>query len=165
MKKVSFIAIMLLAVALVAGAGCTKKASENAAENILEESTGGDADVDIDDNTVRINVNGSSMEAGDNVSLPADFPSDIYVADGDLKSSSKTAENSFSVTIETTKSVSEMQTEYETELANDGWNVNTSLAFEGMVTLGGEKNDRMVTVSISVTEGKTWVIIATAQTE
>jgi hypothetical protein len=165
MKKISLIAIMLLVVAVVAGAGCAKKASESLTENIIEGSTGNDVDVDLDDETVRINVNGGSMQVGENVSLPDDFPSDIHVADGDLKSALKTAENAFSVTIETGKSVSDVKSEYETKLADGGWDVNTTLAFEGMVTMGGEKDNRMVTVSISESDGKTMIIVTTAQNE
>ncbi|MBU0612519.1 hypothetical protein KKB10_00730 [Patescibacteria group bacterium] len=161
MKKISLIAIMLLTVAIVSGAGCTKNATENA----VESATGGSADVDIDNNTMKVETDEGTLEVGENVSLPSDFPSDVHVADGDILLASKTSDDAFSVTVETSKSVSEMQTEYETEFANDGWDVNTTLAFGGMVTLGGEKDNRMVTVSISESEGKTLVIITTAQTE
>ncbi|MFA6391537.1 MAG: hypothetical protein WCW66_02115 [Patescibacteria group bacterium] len=165
MKKISLIAIMLLAVAVVAGAGCAKKVSENTAENAIEKSVGGDADVDIDDDSARINVNGSSMAWGENVSLPDNFPSDVYVTEGDLKSAMETADEAFSVTVESTKSLTAVRSEYETELANDGWDVNSTYAIEGSVTLGGEKDDRMIILSISESEGKTMVIITTTKNQ
>jgi len=165
MKKISLIIIMLFAVAVIAGAGCTKKAAENKAENAIEDATGGSADVDVDNNTIKVETDEGTMEIGENVSLPSDFPSDVYVADGDILAASKTADNAYSATVETSKSVSEMQTKYETEFADEGWDVNTTLAFAGMVTLGGEKGNRMVTVSISESEGKTLVIVTTAKTE
>lgn len=165
MKKVTLLIVLLFAVAVVAGAGCTKKATENAAENAIEDASGGTADVDIDDNTMKVETDEGTMEVGENVTLPSDFPSDVHVADGDLKAAIETAEDAFSASVETTKSVSAMQTEYETELANDGWDVNTTLAFGESVTLGGEKGNRMVTVSITESEGKTLVIVTTAKSE
>ena len=168
MKKISLLFILLLAVAVVAGAGCGDTASENAAESAIESASGGTADVDIDDDTIKIETDDVVMEVGENVSLPSDFPSDVYVADGDLKAAIKTADNAFSVTVEVSGSVSEMQTEYETELANEGWDINATLAFGEMVTLGGEKDNRMITVGISVSEeneGMTMVIITTASNE
>lgn len=165
------ISLIILALVLVSGiilSGCTKKASEKAAETVtekaIEKSTNGQADVDISTNTVTINTNGSSFQAGENVSLPSGFPSDIYVIDGTLKSATTTNENNgYSLSIETSKSLSNARDQYEQKLKDEGWTVTATMNFQGSASIVAEKDNRSVSVMVSESDGKTTVVVITSE--
>lgn len=165
-KTFYVIPIALVMVFGMAGLGCGKKASENAAEKALEKATNGQADVDLNNNTVRINTNTGSWEAGDNVSLPTNFPSDIYVVDGKINTAiTSTETNGYTVSIESTQSVADLQALYDRELRADGWEITFTMASGGSATLGGTKGQRTVSVGINPgDEGKTNVVITTFET-
>lgn len=60
------------------------KAAEKSIEDTIEDETGGDADVDIDDDKVKIETSDGTVEAGSG-ELPDGFPEDdIPVVDGDV---------------------------------------------------------------------------------
>lgn len=161
MKKTLIIAACLLLVVVLSGC---KKAAEVAAEKGIESATGGQADVDIDDNSVTINTNAGSFAAGGNVSLPDDFPADVHVADGTITAATTNTETSgYSVSIQTNESVTSLKDEYESELKKDGWDVTMSLTIQDGATLGAEKDNRTTSVSISKgSDGQTTVILVTA---
>ena len=73
----------------------------------------------------------------------------------------------YSVSVETDKSVTEAKEEYDEELANDGWSETLSMNLGGMVSIGAEKDNRTLTISIAEDEdtGKTLVIIGTSKNE
>jgi len=162
MKKLFTIGFLLVATTLlVTGFGsCGKKAAEKTIESSIEKSTGGQVDVDVDKDSVKIETNEGTFESGENVSLPSGFPSDVYVVDGTVTSATSSAEDAYTVTIETSKSVNAVKELYESKLASDGWDISMTMTFEDSATLGGEKDDRTVTVSIGEdSDGKTFVIL------
>lgn len=165
-KSLIFALCLFVGVALVL-TGCGKSAAEKAAEKTIEKATNGSADVDLDSDTITVNTNAGSWTAGEEVSLPAGFPSDIHVIDGTVKVATTIKENeAYSVSVESTKSVSEAKAEYEEALAADGWTINVNMTIGEMVSLGAEKGDRTVNVAIGKTdEGKIQVTIATSTQE
>lgn len=166
MKKYLVLALCLvLAVAMFAVVGCGKKTAENLAEKALEKATNSQVDVDTDNNTVKVNINGSTSEFGDKVSLPSGFPSDIYIIDGTIKTATKVSQNEyFTVSIETTKSVTAADAEYQQKLKNDGWEITATYNISGNSTIAAQKSDRTLSVSINESEGKTLVILGTSKT-
>ena len=69
MKKISLIAIMLLAVALVSGAGCAKKVTENTVENAIEKflkarESAGKSVTNVNSMTATIKPSGQDLETG-----------------------------------------------------------------------------------------------------
>ena len=153
--------IAIVAMALVVS-GC-KSTAEKAAEKSIEKATNGAADVDLDNNSVTINTNGGSYQAGENVTLPSGFPSDVYIIDGTLKAAmTQETGNSFIVSIETSKSVTQAKTSYEKEIADDGWTITTNMTYSGTVTLMAEKSNRTLGVGVSEVDGKTMVNISTS---
>ncbi|PIY96333.1 MAG: hypothetical protein COY66_04270 [Candidatus Kerfeldbacteria bacterium CG_4_10_14_0_8_um_filter_42_10] len=170
-KKVTSIAMFLALFLLISGfGGCGKKAAEKTAEEAteraLESSTGGQADVDISDNTVTVNTNAGSYQVGGNVDLPSDFPDDVYVVDGTITAAITSVENKgYTVSIETTQSVNDLKTLYEQKLADEGWTVNLTMTYEGGASVGGEKGNRIVSIGINPSEeGKTTVVVTTSET-
>jgi len=166
MSKRTLVIALLIFVTLPA-AGCAKKAAEKTAENAIEKSTNGTADVDIKDNSVTVNTNGGSWQAGEQVSLPSGFPSDIYVVDGTIKTAVTTvAGQAYMIALQSTKTVSEIKTLYESKLAAEGWTISANMTIQTSVSLVAEKGNRTVTLSISPSDdGTTVVSITTAQKE
>jgi hypothetical protein len=159
--------IAILAIAFIVS-GCTsssEKVAEKVTEKAIEKATNGAADVDLDNNSVTINANGGSYQAGDDVKLPDSFPSDIYVISGTIKAAmTQQTNDSFIVSIETSKSVTEAKTAYEQEIADNGWTITTNMLYSGAVTLMAEKSNRTLGIGISELDGKTTVSINTSTT-
>ncbi len=163
MKKTIILSFSLVLVGALVLTGCGEKVAEEAAENALENSLGGSVDVDIDNDTVTVNTSAGSWEAGEGASLPSGFPTDVHVIDGTITLGMTITENeAYSVSVETSKTVAQAKTEYETELAKDGWTINLTLDTGDISTIGAEKGNRTVAVSIMSEDGKTTVSIATA---
>lgn len=127
--------------------GCGKTVSEKAAEKSLENSFGQDADVDIDDDTVTVETDAGTWQAGEDVSLPNNWPDDIYVADGQITSATAN-DNGFGLTIMSDQSVSNIKTKYQQELADAGWNINMTMDMGEGAILGADKEDRTLSISI-----------------
>ncbi|MFH1207430.1 MAG: hypothetical protein V1668_02380 [Patescibacteria group bacterium] len=153
--------IAIVAMALVVS-GC-KTTAEKAAEKTIEKATNGAADVDLGTNSVTINTNGGSYQAGDDVKLPDGFPSDVYIIDGTIKAAmTQQTNDSFIVSIEISKSIADAKTAYEKEIVDDGWTITTNMTYGGAVTLMAEKSNRILGVGISDLNGKTTVSITTS---
>ncbi|MDD5566970.1 MAG: hypothetical protein PHH01_02135 [Patescibacteria group bacterium] len=167
-KKIWFIAPMLVVAIALVLTGCGKSSAEKAAEKALETATNGQADVDVSENTVKINTNNSSYEAGENVSLPDGFPDDIYLVDGNITAAfTYTKDKDYSISIETSKTVSEVKALYDTELKADGWAITSSMVYEGSAAIWAEKENRMVSVGINKgsEDGKNTVVISASKTD
>ncbi len=148
------------------GLSCGKKTAERAAENAVERASNGNVNVDINKNSVTVNINGGSTvgTVGESVSVPADFPADVYIIDGTVKTAVKNAETKgFSLSINTSLTPTETQTRYEDQLKAQGWNIILSVKSGDGATLSAEKNGRNVSVIISTIEGVTNVILGTTE--
>lgn len=120
----------------------------------------GDIEVSGDGDTVQVNTNAGSLQAGEDVSLPDDFPTDVYVIDGDLKASLQLAEgNGYSVSIESTQTVASVKVEYTTNLESDGWTIESSLDLGIGSSILAKKGERTVSVSIASVDDKTQVTL------
>lgn len=160
MKKLFVLMAILIVAVMLSGCG------EKAAEKAIETSTGGSVDVDFDDNSMKINTNAGSLEVGEKVSLPAGFPSDVHVVDGTIVTAMTITEGeTYTVSIQTSKTVNSVKKEYESELASDGWDVTMSLAVEDGFTMSAEKGDRMVIISIGSEDEGALVVLSTSKTD
>jgi len=164
-KKFKFLSLLLILpiFALVLG-GCGKSVSqtlgEKAAEKMIENQLGGNADIDVDGGNVKINTKESNMEAGDNVKLPADFPSDVYVIDGKIVAAmSNQVNKSFTISIEINKSLDEAFAIYQDEFKKQDWKITGTMNFGESASVTAEKNNRMVSVFISKSDDKTTVVL------
>ena len=145
---------------MVLGASCGKKAAENAVEKTVENATNGQADVDLGTNTVSINVNGTSVKTGTALALPTNFPTDVYVIDGTIKSSLATPGVGYTVALETTKSVAQAKALYDQKLPTDGWTITTSAVInEHSSAVMATKSGRSVQITIGDADGPNVVAI------
>jgi len=148
MKKVGII-LGILALVLVLS-GCGKSVSEKAVEKAIEAQSGGKANVDINSGNVKVETEEGMMESGTDVKLPSDFPSDVFVIDGEIKAAiSDQASGGFTISIETEKTVEEVNALYKEKLESEGWKITATMNFSGMTSTTGEKDDRTVSVAIS----------------
>lgn len=163
-KYLSLFAILVLALALT---GCGKKTvQEKMAEKILEQSADGQADVDIADKKVKVETQEGTMEAGQGVSLPSDFPSDVYVIDGQLNAAYQDVQHhGFTISLKTSKSTSEVQSVYEQKLKDQAWKITGIMSLGTGASLSAEKDNRVVSVIISSdgNDGQTGVILGVSE--
>ena len=119
--------------------------------------------MDIDNDQVTVNTNAGSFQAGESVSLPSDFPDDVYVIDGTIKTALALTENQgYSVSIESNVSVSEAKSTYESELADAGWTIASTYSTANGAVLSAQKANRLATVSLSEADNQTTVVISTS---
>lgn len=146
--------------AVVVLSGC-KNAAEKAAETAIESTTGIEADVD--NNSVTINTNAGSLTVGEAAAIPDEFPSDVYIIDGDVMSALTIDEDeTYQVQIDTPESLSDAADLYDEQLQADGWDITSTLEMTDSANIMAEKGDRFVSVSIGTSDGVTVVIITTS---
>ena len=157
-KKILWL-VPVLALTVI-GASCGKKVAEKATENAIKKATNGQADVDIGTNSVSINVNGSSMNTGDSVALPNNFPTDVYVVDGTIKTAISTPGVGYNLAIQSTKTVAQVKALYEQKLPTDGWTVTTTAVIDvHSAVVAASKNGRTISIAASDTDGPTVVTV------
>lgn len=160
MNKKYLLLVTLPLALIVLGASCGKKISEKTIENAIEKSSNGQADVDIGTNSVSINVNGTSMKTGDSVALPTNFPTDVYVIDGTIKTAVSTPGVGYNVALTTTKSVADAKALYDQKLPAAGWTITTTAVIDvHTAVVAASKSGRTVSVSISDTDGPTVAVV------
>lgn len=154
MKKQTIAMVWFVPITLFAfvGASCgTKK---------VYTTNAGSVQVDTSTNSVKVNVNGASLETGDKVPLPADFPTDVYVIDGTIKSAMATPGVGYNVALSTTKSVAEAKSLYDQKLVTDGWTITTTgTVDQHSAVVMATKGSRSVSVAISDADGPNVVVI------
>lgn len=161
-KKILKLALLSLAVLVLAGCGKSvlQKSNETAAEKIIEAQSGGKANVDINGNSVTVETEQGKMQSGENVKLPSDFPTDVYVIDGTIKVAiTDQASGGQTISIETGKSLEEASAAYQEKLKSNGWKITGTMNFGEAATIIAEKDERTVSVSIGASDGKTTVTV------
>jgi len=114
-------------------------------------------------NTVTVNTNAGSFQAGQKVSLPSDFPSDVYLTEGTLQSALKIdQDNSFTVNLQSDKTVAEVKAEYEEQLPADGWTITSTTELPVGTSVVADKGNRNTSVIISDSSGTTTVSVTTS---
>lgn len=138
--------------------------SEKYIEQAIERETGGTVDVDYNNSNVTVETEEGSFSSGNDVKLPEDFPSDVYVFGGKLLSVIKTNEDAVMISIETDKTPAEVKAAYEEKLKSDGWELTGTMDFGDSVSLIGKKGTRTISVVISTDgSGKTNIVLSVAQ--
>ncbi len=155
MKKSHVLGLASLAVFAVLAAGCGKKIVINTPNGNVNGT------IDVNTNSANLNINGTTLKTGDVVSLPSDFPTDVYVIDGTIKTSISTPGVGYTVALTTTKTVNEAKALYDQKLKDNGWTLATSGVIDthSAAVIAQKGATRSVTVAISDTDGPTVVTI------
>lgn len=144
---------------MLVGFGCSKKkvSVKTAVGNV-------NGTVDIGTNSATINVNGTTMNTGESVSLPSDFPTDMYVIDGTIKTAITTPNVGYTVSLTTSKTMAEAQALYEQKMKDNGWTIATSgIVNSTSSAIIATKDKRTATIAISEVEKPTVVTLAVMQ--
>jgi len=160
MNKKLFVLSIVLAIGVLGLSGCGKSISDRMTESLIEKSTGGQADVNTNDGNIKVSVEGMNIETGDNVSLPKDFPTDVYLPENKLLSA-MTSEKSYTVSLEVKETQAEIFETYKQKIADSGWKIVTSGDFGGMQTVNAEKDNRILSIIVSPgQQGRTAVVLS-----
>jgi len=143
-------------------AACAEKASEATAEAAIEASSGGEANVDIDGDTTKVTVQtedgAATMSAGENVALPADFPSDMVLADERKVLSVFTAEGAIAMSYTTKATLADLVTRQDAAMKAQGWTQTMSMntdAKSSMLAFNKDGRDAMLAYAADETGGVT----------
>ncbi len=160
MKKLFILAV---AVVLVTTGCGMKTAVEKNIEKQLEESTGQAVNLDIEGGKTTLEVGeGMTIEAGEGVSLPDNFPNDVYVIEGKIISAMENiVQGGQSVVIVTEKSIIEARALYEEKLKEADWSITFSSMTGDMAMMSAQKGDRIVSLSISKDEDNQTNVVLT----
>ena len=153
-------AVLLLALVVT---GCGQKSS---VEKQVEKSLGQNAEVNLKDGEVKVKTDEGSLEVGENVGLPAGFPTDVYVIDGEIKSAMKNVKGAgYQVAILSNRSVKDGKALYEEKLKAEGWTISTSFDMGTAAVVGATKGKRTVQVTLGTEEGKEGMAVIIDVTE
>lgn len=159
--------IMVAAMMLMFGCGekTEKKAVEKMAEKAIESNMGGNAEVDIDDNSLRIQTKEGemTMTSGDSVKLPANFPKDIFLYKGaDINTAMELPEG-FNLMFQTKDDTSKVSETYLAEMEAKGWSKEMSMDMGSRKMLVFTKDERIVNVSIASQDEMTQITLTVAK--
>ena len=152
------IAALALALVLSACGRSEDKAAETLAEKAIEANSGQDVDVDIDSDadgqTVTIQTEEGTIKqsSGDNVTLPADFPTDITLPASYKVMSVMTMGPVTSVVMDVPESPADLFASFKSGQAGQGWKETLSMQGGDGSMLGFEKDDRSLLVNLGRSE-------------
>jgi len=168
--------VAAIAVVMIFTAGCSnpwrraasEKAQEETAERMLEKASGGEADVEIDNESTTITTE-EGTSAINTDSLPDGFPSDVPIyPDAKIGYShlgAGEASESASVSLTTGDGVNKVSDWYKSQITGAGWNIEQT----NSITTGGSdtveyytatKGERELSVTVTPEEGETLITIA-----
>src|SRR3989339_1335593 len=150
-NSIKFFGLISVAILTLALSGCGQSTSEiigeKTIEKMIEEQSGGQAQVDLDKGSMKIESADGTFEAGENTTLPTDFPEDIYVIEGKIISAiTNPAIENFSVSIETDKNLDEVSAIYQEKLKDENWKITGTMNFGEAVSIVASKDGRSASV-------------------
>jgi hypothetical protein len=168
-----YIALACASVVLL-GSGCVlnpatfvvnklEEATKDVAENRINAELNGEGSIDLDNNSVTFtDENNGSVQFGENVSIPDNFPKEIPILDGaKVVGVAVTVDEGSWVSLTTDKTVDEVARWYDEQLLSAGWTVEGSYTARGMATKMYENGSMKLSVIISAGEdgGPTGVMV------
>ena len=161
--------IMFISVMVMFGCGekAGEKAAEEMAEKALESSFDGEAEVDIEKESIRIETEEGemTMTMGDSVKLPADFPKDVFMYNGAELSMAMEHPQGFNLSLQTKDDMSKVLEVYLAEMTEKGWTKEMSMDMGGQKMMAFKKEERAVSVMISSDEEMTQITLTVAAEE
>jgi hypothetical protein len=169
MKKITFL-ILCPSIALVISAcqspaaKVSEKVSEKMAEKAIENASGGKADVDLSQGKMDVKTAEGSMQIGADIKLPADFPADVYVAEGKITAAIKAnGNNGYTVSIESDQSLVDLKSAYEQKLPEQGWKITGTMDFGASASVMAEKDERSLSVILGRSDNKSSIVLTVAE--
>ncbi len=164
MKKLFILALCSLA-AFAGLTGCGEKSEEKMAAEMIEKSSGGKAEVDIEKGNMVIKTKEGEMviNADASAKLPDDFPKDVFVIKGaDVKMTMDMPQGK-TVSFLTKEDMASVFEKYKKEMASNGWNQQMAMNLGDGASLVCEKGDRMANITIAKDEEGTMINVVIAK--
>jgi hypothetical protein len=149
--------------------GCGEKVEEKAAEKIIEKviesNMDGNAEVDIKENSFRIQTEEGEMKmtSGDSVKLPADFPEDVFLYKGAKLNAAMELPEGFNLMFQTKDDPSKVSETYLEEMEKKKWAKEMSMDMGEQKMMMFKKGERMVNLSIAPHEEMTQITLSVAK--
>lgn len=162
MKK--HILFILLALGIVF-TGCSNKVAEKAAEKkvekIIEDQTGGKADVNISEKSMEIKTEDGELniKAGTSAKLPEHFPSDVFIyKNAEIKMSMEMPQGN-TVSFQTKESKDQVIDNYKKKMKAKGWSQAMAMDMGEAASLTFKKGKRITQVTIAKEDESTIITL------
>lgn len=139
---------IIVIISLLILSGCGNKNNEQAMGYDIAKKT--KAKVDISGNNIKLESGSAKFQGGEKTTLPADFPNDVYVIDGELQGVYQdTSVNGFVLTVKTDKTIEEIKKIYQEKLATNNWKILSDFSQTDILNISAQKDDRNLTIAAS----------------
>jgi hypothetical protein len=155
------VAVLCCAVAL---SGCAKKAGEKKIEKAIEKQTGGKADVDLSEQSLKVKTDNGEMRmtAGKSAKVPDKFPKDVLVYKKASIEAAVEVPQGFNLVMSTGDDKTKVIETYKKEMAAGGWTQKGSMDMGAQMMLMFEKDKRAAHIMVMTEEGKTRITVTAA---
>lgn len=145
--------------------GCGKKPEEKIAEKIVENGIGKKANVDINDESVKIETEDGSMslKAGKSAEVPKGFPSDVYIFKPANVEMAMEVGQGYSIALKTGKDIESVTSTYKKEMVKKGWERKAAMDMGENTMMMYEKEKRVTNIVVSQEDGETKIVLTVAK--
>jgi hypothetical protein len=145
--------------------GCGRETQEAAIEKKIEEASGGDAEVDISDEGMKITGKTEegeySMTAGEEAEIPDNFPDDVFIYKPSKAVMAMKAPEGHSITLSTDHDIKKVTEAYKKEMEGRGWVEEATATMGERSMLVYKKGDKVTNVTISPSDKGVQISIMT----
>ncbi len=169
MKNAPFLFLSVLVSAALVLSGCgkaEKTVTEKLIEKSLKNSGAEDAKVDVSKGKMTVKTAEGEMElsSGESVTLPADFPKDVFVLKGGKIQMAMKTPQGVMVQMKADQAVAKIAESYGAEMKALGWAQETSVDMGEMSSRSYKKEKRQVAVIVTK-DGDSSGVMLTLTTE
>jgi len=152
----------LVAFLLVCGlAGCGEKIAEKAVEKAIEKEIGGEATVNIGEESLTVKGEDGTMTltSGKAARVPENFPADVHVYDGATVLNALASNEGFHLTLQSQDSPEKIVAAYKEKMTGQNWTQEMSMDMGVQKMLSFKKDSRSASVIVAADGEKTRVTI------
>ena len=150
-------------------AGCGRKTGEKAVEKSIEQATGADAHVDLNDKGMKISGKTEegefSLSSGEGMEVPEDFPSDVFVYKPSSVNAVMNLPQGRSLTLVTSDNSKKVQEAYKRGMAAKGWSEKASMNMGSQAMFSFEKGDRIAQINIGQEDDETQIVVVVGKNQ
>jgi len=147
--------------------GCGKEVQESAIEKKIEQATGGDAEVDLSDDGMKVTGKTEEGEyeitSGDETEIPEDFPSDVFIYRPSTAVMAMKVPEGHSVTLATKDGKDKVVEAYKKEMEAKGWAEEGSMNMGDHTMLMYVKDGRNANINILPSDDKVQINVVVAK--
>jgi len=147
--------------------GCGKEVQESAMEKKIEQATGGDAEVDLSDDGMKVTGKTEegeySITSGEETEIPEDFPSDVFIYRPSTAVMAMKVPEGHSVTLTTQDDKEKVVEAYKKEMEAEGWTEEGSMNMGSNTMLVYGKDGRNANINIMPSDDKVQINVIVAQ--